>query len=173
MPEVTADPDDLAARKAEAGIEDCPTSDPQVAPREDGLPDLVLPCLGGGDDVRLAGLRGTPMVVNVWAQWCGPCRTEAPHLAEVSDALADTVLFLGIDYNDPRPELAIDFAGAAGWSYPQVTDEERVVQPALQLAGPPMTVFVDADGRITHRHPGVITSADQLRDLIAEHLGVS
>ena len=43
-------------------------------------------CLGGGREVRLAGLRGKPMMINVWAQWCGPCREEAPYLAEVAAA---------------------------------------------------------------------------------------
>ena len=66
-PEVTAD---LAAMKKAAGIADCPRSDPDVAVVSSGLPDVVLPCLGGGREVRLAGLRGKPMMINVWAQWC-------------------------------------------------------------------------------------------------------
>ena len=168
----TAAPDDLARRKAEAGIAACPSSDPGVPALPDGLPDLTLPCLGGGEEVRLAGLRGTPLVVNVWAQWCGPCRQEAPHLAAVSEKLDGKVGFLGIDYIDPRPELAIDFAGAAGWSYPQVVDETGNLRAPLSIAGPPMTLFVDADGRIAYQHRGMISSADQLESLIAEHLGV-
>ena len=79
-PESTAD---LAAMKKAAGIADCPRSDPGVAAVPSGLPDVVLPCLGGGREVRLAGLRGKPMMINVWAQWCEPCREEAPYLAEV------------------------------------------------------------------------------------------
>lgn len=168
----TTAPDDLASRKAAAGIADCPASDPSVPAREDGLPDLTLPCLGGGQQVRLAGLRGTPLVVNVWAQWCGPCRTEAPHLAEVSQRLAGKVDFLGVDYVDPRPDWAIDFADEADWHYPQVTDEMGDLRAPLAILGPPMTLFVDADGRIVHKHPGVINSTDQLESLIADHLGV-
>lgn len=163
----------LEASKAAAGIADCPPSDPAVPARADGLPDLTLPCLGGGRTVRLAGLRGTPLVVNVWAQWCPPCRQEAPHLTEASQQLAGRVAFLGIDYNDPRPELAIAFADEAGWRYPQVTDEDRAVQPPFQLVGPPMTLFVTADGRIAHRHPGMVTSTEQLLQLVTQHLGVS
>ena len=49
---------DLAARKQAAGIADCPASDPQARVVPGGLPDVVLSCLGGGRDVRLAGLRG-------------------------------------------------------------------------------------------------------------------
>lgn len=171
-PSSTVDSDDLARRRVEAGIADCPRSDPEVPAQPDGLPDVTLPCLGGGEQVRLAGLRGTPLVVNVWAQWCGPCRTEAPHLAAVSQQLDGRVAFLGIDYIDPRPELAIEFAAQADWHYPQVTDELGEVRAPLNVLGPPMTVFVDADGHIVHKHPGMITSADQLESMIAEHLGV-
>lgn len=164
---------ELAARKSAAGIADCPVSDPAVAAREDGLPDLVLDCLGGGRQVRLAGLRGTPLVVNVWAQWCGPCRQEAPHLTAVAQRLAGKVDFLGIDYADPLPDRAIAFADEAGWTYPQLADEDSRVRAPFTLTGPPMTLLVAADGRIVHRHPGVITSTEQLSALIAQHLGVS
>lgn len=168
----TVAPDDLASRKAAAGIAQCPDSDPVVPARSDGLPDVTLPCLGGGQQVRLAGLRGTPLVVNVWAQWCGPCRKEAPHLAAVSEKLDGKVDFLGVDYIDPRPDWAIDFAAEADWHYPQVSDEMGELRAPLAILGPPMTLFVDADGRIVYKHPGVITSADQLESMISEHLGV-
>ncbi len=171
IPVSTADPDDLAELKAASGIEDCAEVAPGPVP-PDGLPDIVLPCLGGGASVPLSGLRG-PMVINLWAQWCGPCRAEAPFLTEVADALAGSVEFLGIDYSDPRPELAIEFAEDAGWTYPQLVDEPGLLRAPLQIAGPPMTILLDADGRIAYTHRGQIASADQLRQLIHDHLGVT
>lgn len=161
----------LEQRRA-AGIADCPVSDPTVAARVDGLPDLTLDCLGADSRVRLAGLRGTPLVINVWAQWCGPCRDEAPFLTEAADHVADRAQFLGIDYVDPRPELAVDFAQQAGWRYPQLVDPDKAIAPDLRIVGPPQTVLVTADGRVAHRHPGPVTSTDQLLDLIETHLGV-
>ena len=61
---------ELGRAKRAAKIADCPASDPAVAAVGSGLPDVVLACLGGGRDVRLAGLRGRPMMINIWAQWC-------------------------------------------------------------------------------------------------------
>ena len=57
---------ELADLKDRAGIEPCPST-PTVRPRPGGLPDLTLPCLGGGRAVRLSALRGTPTVLNLWA----------------------------------------------------------------------------------------------------------
>jgi cytochrome c biogenesis protein CcmG, thiol:disulfide interchange protein DsbE len=169
-PEVTAD---LAATKKAAGIADCPRSDPDVAALPSGLPDLVLPCLGGGREVRLAGLRGKPMMINVWAQWCGPCREEAPYLAEVAAANQSDLMIMGIDHADPRPDLAIEFAQLSTWTYPQLADPDIVLRAALQITGPPQTFFVRPDGTIAYRHAGPFRSAAEIRDLADKHLGVT
>ncbi len=163
---------DLSERKKAAGIADCPQSDAHVEVRKDGLPGAVLPCLGGGRPVRLAGLRGTPMLINVWAQWCTPCRAEAPFLAEVAEREHPGLLILGIDHADPRPDRAIEFARFAHWAYPQIADPDLVLRDSLQVVGPPQTFFVRADGSIAYRHVGPFTSADQIRQLTAQHLGV-
>jgi len=169
-PEPTAD---LAAMKKAAGIPDCPASDPKVAAVSSGLPDVVLPCLGGGRAVRLAGLRGKPMMINVWAQWCGPCREEAPYLTEVATTNKSDLRIIGIDHDDPRPELAIEFAQLSTWRYPQLADPDVVLRAALQISGPPQTLFVRPDGTIAFRHAGQFHSAAEIRDLAREHLGVT
>ena len=163
----------LLEQRRAAGIADCPTSDPGVPARSDGLPDRTLDCLGADSRVRLAGLRGTPMVINVWAQWCGPCRAEAPFLAEAAGAYGERVDFLGIDFADPRPDLAITFADEAGWRYPQLVDADKSIAADLAIIGPPQTFFVSGDGRIVHRHVGPILSTAQLNELIRTHLEVS
>ena len=166
-------PSELAAQKRAAGIEDCPRSDPDVPAVTSGLPDLVLGCLGGGREVRLAGLRGRPMMINVWAQWCGPCREEAPFISEVAAAAGSNLMIIGIDYEDPRPELAIEFAQLSGWTFPQLVDLEKALAGPLQITGLPQTFLVRADGTIAYRHLGPFTSADQIRAAVKQHLGVN
>jgi len=163
----------LARQKKAARIADCPPSDPTVVPIGGGLPDLRLACLGGGRTVRLAGLRGRPMLINVWAQWCEPCREEAPHLSEVANHNHSKLLVLGIDYADPRPDYALEFAQLSAWRYPQLVDSEKTIEGPLQLsAGAPQTFFVTAEGRIAYRHAGPFSSADQIRTLLRQQLGV-
>lgn len=172
-PPLTEDAATLAEAKQEAGIEDCPTSDPAVAAIDGGLPDVTLPCLGGGREVRLAGLRGKPMIINVWASWCGPCRQEAPFLSEVAKINKGNVIMIGIDHSDPSQHDAITFAQFSSWRYPQLADQKRLLRPALQLPNIPVTFFVRADGTVAARHAGAFTSADELRELSVQHLGVT
>jgi cytochrome c biogenesis protein CcmG/thiol:disulfide interchange protein DsbE len=165
-------PGELERAKKAAGIEDCPTSDRAVAAVTAGLPDVVLSCLGGGRAVRLAGLRGQPMMINIWAQWCQPCQEEAPFIAEVANEKDSDLMILGIDYEDPRPDRAIEFARVLAWRFPQLVDQDKVLAGPLQIVGPPQTFFVRADGTIAGRHVGAFRSAEQIRAQAREYLGV-
>lgn len=177
---------DLVGKRQALGIAACPTTTPGGSAEgagvesggakgavADGLPAVATACLDGSGPVELSTLRGTPMVVNLWATWCGPCRTEAPYLAEVSRQAGAGVRFVGVDVADPDPAAALEFAGAQGWTYAQVADPDRTFAGRLGVAGIPQTLLVDADGRIVYRHAGALTSADQLRGLLHDHLGIS
>jgi thiol-disulfide isomerase/thioredoxin len=164
---------DLAALKKAARIEDCPSSDPAAPPVAAGLPDVVIGCLGGGRKVRLAGLRGRPMIINVWAQWCPPCREEAPYFTEIAGQHSSAVALIGVDYDDPRSDLAIEFARASSWTYPQLQDNDQVLADTMQITGPPVTLFVRADSTVAGRYAGGFTSAEQIRALSKKYLGVT
>lgn len=164
-PPPSAPPELVAA----ADLADCPATDPEVAARDDGLPDLTLPCLGEGPDVRLAGLRGTPTVINLWASWCAPCRDEMPLLADL--AATGTVRVLGIAVqDDPGPSLSL--LADVDAHYASAQDYSGSTKSVLRWVGLPMTIFVDADGVVTRVERGQITSAEQLDAMVAEALGV-
>ncbi len=112
----------------------------------------------------LSELHGTPVVVNVWASWCGPCRQEAPHLAEASKAFGDRVQFLGIDILDARGS-ARGFMKEYGWTYPSLFDETGAIRDGLGLLGQPATVFYDAAGDEVGHWSGPIPSAELFRRL--------
>lgn len=134
------------------------------------LPDLTLDCLGGGEPVTLRDLRG-PLVLNLWASWCLPCRAELPFLTAAHQALGDRVRFAGIavsDFDKPATEW-MSFHGV-GW--PSLTDRKGSTRGPLRAPGPPVTLFVNSEGSIVWVHYGPFTSADQVQDAIAEHLGV-
>lgn len=168
----TASAVELAALKRAAGIEPCPATGPARSV-EGGLPALTLPCLGGGRPVNLSALGGTPMVLNVWAQWCGPCREEIPLFQRLHEQSDGRLQVIGVDVEDPQEGMALAFAAEVGMTYPQLQDLDRELLDALQIRGVPLTLFVGADGRVERIHPAPAASSDELTDLVAEHLGVS
>lgn len=148
-----------------------PGSDPSTgATARVTLPDRTLPRLGAEGSVRLSDLRG-PLVVNVWASWCPPCRAELPALAEVAAQADGRVAFLGVDVLDD-PAAAAAVARDLGVGYPSVFDEEGLTRGELRWTGPPATYLVDASGEVVHVRVGEIADAAELRDLIGTHLGV-
>jgi thiol-disulfide isomerase/thioredoxin len=169
---VDVDTPELREAKAAAGIADCAPGDAT----DGGLPDLTLPCLGGGPDVPLRSLKG-PMVVNLFAQWCEPCRDELPFYQRLHEEAGDQLQVVGIDYLDTQPDGALELAAQTGVTYPLLADPAGALRQDFRVRGLPGVVLVDADGEVAN--PGgrptftVIRSYSQLTDLVREHLGIT
>lgn len=117
----------------------------------------------------LVGLRGRPVVVNVWASWCAPCRAEMPLLERASRAYAERAVFLGVASKD-SPGAALDFLDEVGVSYANVFDATGDVRRDLGLRGFPTTYVFDERGELIEAVVGGITEqrlAAQLDDLVA------
>ena len=132
----------------------------------DTLPALRLPCLVGGEDVAMEDLGDRPVVVNLWASWCAPCREEMPLLQEAHERYGDRVGFLGVNTEDP-PSAAASLLEDLGVTYASVVDRERRLLDELAAPGLPVTLAVAADGRVLARQVGQM-SAEQLEELVDE-----
>jgi len=95
----------------------------------------------------LVGLRGTPVVVNIWASWCGPCRVEAPLLQKASERYGDRVVFLGVDARDSEAD-ANKFLRRYDITYPNVVDGDDAITGLLGLRGFPTTYIFDRSGTL-------------------------
>jgi cytochrome c biogenesis protein CcmG, thiol:disulfide interchange protein DsbE len=174
-PSPEADP--AGSRSAEpvgrtsSGDRTCPHLAP-VPARPDGLPHLELPCLEDGPAVNLKDLRGTPMVLNVWAAWCTNCDREMPLLADAMDRAGSRVRFFGVHYKATRQQ-GLTSEDDFGVPFPSVhdADGDRTAL-ALKATAPPQTFFVAADGKVLGRRVGEITSQVMLDELVEHYLGV-
>lgn len=162
----------LRRAKESAGIAPCPSSDADAAAVDGGLPAVSLPCLGGGREVHMAGLPRRPLVLNLWASWCTPCREELPVLQRFHERAGHRVAVLGVDFEDTQPAAALELLRRSGVTYPQVSDFGKDLDAGLGRHPVPMTVLVDRDGTVVSKLPMQITSADQLAGYVRQSLGV-
>lgn len=102
-------------------------------------------------------LRGTPVVVNLWASWCEPCKVEMPRLASAAGRHPG-VQFLGVDTLDAR-EGAESFIAEFAVPFPSLFDPEGAIRLELEGFGLPVTVFFDADGEQVAKVEGELSQS--------------
>lgn len=170
--QVEADTAELRDLKQQAGVEACRPGD--GAPVDGGLPELELACLGGGEPVELSALRG-PLVVQLWASWCGPCRRELPIFQAFHEQYGDRVQVLGLNTQDQMLSKALALLDETGATFPQVTDPgaELTAVDGLPVRGLPGVALVDQDGRVVYRALREITSEAELVELVETELGIA
>jgi cytochrome c biogenesis protein CcmG, thiol:disulfide interchange protein DsbE len=125
--------------------------------------------LGGGPpafQARLRALRGHPVVVNMWASWCGPCQSEFPTYQRASVALGRKVAFLGLDFKDANG-AASAFLRKFPVSYPSYIDPSgKIVSMLNTYPGSPQTFFFNRQGTKVYDKAGPYLSVGDLeRDI--------
>lgn len=116
----------------------------------------------GGDSVSLGRLRGEVVLLNVWATWCVPCRREVPELQALHEARAEDGLHVvGVTVDTRGAEEQIrQFVDMYGVTYDIWWDPDQSVLQEFGAIGVPLTVLIDADGRIAWRHLGAFERGD-------------
>ncbi len=122
---------------------------------------------GGSDafDAQLRALRGHPVVVNLWASWCEPCRFELPFLQREAVRRGDKIAFIGLNVGDERGaarQLAEEFP----MPYPSFEDPRSNIFARYRARGLPTTVFYDAAGKLVLVHQGVFSTQAKLAEAI-------
>jgi len=117
----------------------------------------------GQFDADLATLKGRVVVINFWASWCAPCRTETPGLERVSRAFAGkAVTFIGVDASDQR-SAAARFLNDKGVTYASVYDQKGIyggIASHWQVASLPQTWLLAKDGSRALRIPRPVTETE-------------
>ena len=113
--------------------------------------------LGGGPSAfrkRMEELKGYPVVVNKWASWCAPCRTEFPLFQSQATAKGKRVAFLGLNAGDSS-DPARRFLRATPLPFPSYVDPKEAIAKTIRApANYPITVFFDARGKLVYAHQG-------------------
>lgn len=114
-----------------------------------------------GNPYRLSDYMGTPVVLNFWASWCGPCKSEMPEFEAAYQEYGDKIQFMMINLTDGYSETvesASEFIHSEGYTFPLFFDTNMEAAVNYGTSAIPVTCFIDAQGRLVHTQVGVISS---------------
>lgn len=130
----------------------------EVEPEAIDAPDFIV-LDGGGNEVRLSDYAGMPVVLNFWATWCGPCKSELPAFENMYAEYGDDVAFLIINLTDGARDTidgATSFVEENGYTFPVLFDTTLLAAQTYGAYSIPLTVFVFPDGTLAGGYQGAI-----------------
>lgn len=104
-----------------------------------------------GQSVKLSAMEGKPVVLNFWASWCPPCKSEMPDFQEVFEEMGGDVTFMMVNLTDGQRETentAADYVKGQGFTFPIYFDTKQEAADAYGISSIPTTIFIDKDGYI-------------------------
>ena len=158
-------PDNLSAQTPQTTQTPGETEAPQdsAAPEETEPPKVEAPDFtvenADGEEVKLSDYVGKPIVLNFWASWCSPCKSEMPEFNAAWEELEGEVQFLMVNMTDGSRETvdtAKEYVEGEGFTFPVLFDTNSEAAIAYSAYSLPTTYFIDADGYLVARAVGAI-----------------
>ena len=151
------------------------TGESTEATKSDDLlvPDITLTDLEG-NEVSLYDFRGKPVVMNFWATWCGPCKSELPEFQTQYEKFGSDVHFLMVNLGENFSDLwgdAVSLIQDGGYTFPVYFDDEAEAAASFGITSIPVTVFIDAEGYLVNGQIGAMdgeTLEDAIEALLAK-----
>ena len=131
-------------------------------------PDFTVYDLEGNAH-KLSDFQGMPVVLNFWASWCGPCKSEMPHFQAAYEEYGEDLHFLmvnmSIGFGDTRSD-AQRILSDNGYTFPVYYDDKMECAYGYGVTGIPITVFIDKDGAMVSMKQGMISESDLQRRIL-------
>ncbi len=131
------------------------TADEEESEDADYAIDFTLSDLEG-NSVSLSDYAGTPVLVNFWATWCPPCRSELPLIQDYQDKFTDNFVVLALSGGEAAQDVRA-FINANGYTFMVLLDSDFAISELYGVRGFPTSIFIDADGVIQKVHIGELT----------------
>lgn len=160
------------ALRAAAGLQPCPPS--LQGPQDPALAGSTGTCLADGSPANLAAaVYGRPTLINVWATWCQPCRTELPALQAYADQ-PGAIQVLGVQVQSDQ-DGGLMLLKQLGVRFPSLWDGNNRIAAALRVPDAlPASFVITADGRVRRVDPPVVFSTPgEVRDAVRRTLGAA
>ena len=124
------------------------------------VPDFTVSDMGDKEVNFSSFAAGKPTIINFWATWCGPCKTELPYFQKLYEKHGDEINFMMINLPDGQRETVDSvkkFLKASGYTLPFYFDTSRNTSYIFDMTYIPLTVFIDSDGNYLGNHVGALT----------------
>lgn len=144
---------------ASASEQSAQTTSAQESVSEATAPDFTV-LDADGNTVKLSDYFGKPVVINFWATWCSPCRSELPSFDTLYNEYGSEVNFLMVNLTDGNRDT-IDsvkrFVSSSGYTFPVYFDTDENAAYEYSVYSIPHTVFIDRNGNVTQTHTGAMS----------------
>ena len=142
------------------------TAPTETEPENNPAPDFTV-YDGNGNAVKLSDYFGKPIVLNFWASWCGPCKSEMPDFQKVFEEMGDEVQFLMVNSTGGRETLdsAKAFIADSGYTFPVFYDTDLDASTIYGVYSLPSTYFIDGEGNAIAKATGAITESLLLKGI--------